>query len=254
MTTRRAPQPPAPQDADDRAWFLDVDGTLLEIAREPHLVTADADLLSLLVSLRETCGGAVALVSGRSLEQIDDIFGRFDIAAAGSHGLELRLPDGTVERHAGAVPAASLAVMEDLASRHGELLLERKPFSASLHYRRRPGLELQVLEAMEAALRRAGGGFRLLRGKMVVELLPLAADKGSAIRTFMENPPFRGRRPVFAGDDVTDEHGFAVVNAMRGTSVRVGGSAATAANWRLANVTALRAWLRAALAPAGNAP
>ena len=241
MTTRRAPHPPVPEDADGRAWFLDVDGTLLEIEREPHLVTADAELLSLLASLRATYGGAVALVSGRSLEQIDGIFGPFHIAAAGSHGLELRLPDGTIECRASTVPRASLTVMEHCASRHRELLLERKPYSASLHYRRRPELETQVMAAMEAALRLAGEEFRLLRGKMVVELLPLAADKGSAIRTFMEKPPFRGRRPVFAGDDVTDEHGFAVVNGMQGMSVRVGDSAATAATWRLANVTELRA-------------
>lgn len=249
MSARRPPRPPSPAAGDRWAWFLDIDGTLLEIAAEPHLVTADASLLALLAALREACGGAVALVSGRSLAQIDGIFGAFEIAAAGSHGLEQRLPDGSLRRLAGEVPAACVEHIEAFAHRREGLLVEHKPHSMSLHYRQRPELEAEVLRAMEEAHAWAGDAYRLLPGKMVVEFVPRAADKGAAIRSFMQEPPFAGRRPVFVGDDVTDEHGFAVVNEMGGMSVRIGDAAASGARWQLADVGELHDWLRSTLTP-----
>ncbi len=241
-------RPPSPDSADHHwAWFLDVDGTLLEIDSEPHLVTADRRLLVLLRQLNEKYGGALALISGRSLEQIDGIFGSFEVAAAGSHGLEQRFPDGSVTRKADALPRECVERVEAFAAGHDGLLVEHKPFSVSVHYRNRPELEDQVVAAMEAIQRETGDGFHLQRGKMVVEFLPDAADKGSAIRAFMEREPFHSRRPVFAGDDVTDEHGFAVVNELGGLSIRIGDAADSAAKWQLGNVSDLRTWLQSAL-------
>lgn len=246
--TTRMTRPPSPDSSDHHwAWFLDVDGTLLEIDREPQLVTADPRLLSLLRRLNEQYDGAVALISGRSLEQIDGIFGSFDIAAAGSHGLEQRFSDGSVTSRADALPRECVERVEAFAAGHDGLLVEHKPFSVSVHYRNRPDLEDEVLTAMDAMHRETGAGFHLQRGKMVIEFLPDAADKGSAIRVFMESAPFRGRRPVFAGDDATDEHGFAVVNELGGLSIRIGEAPDSAAKWQLGSVSDLRNWLQSAL-------
>jgi len=240
-------RPPPPHAADRHwAWFLDVDGTLLEIEAYPDLVTADARLLRLLQDLRSNYDGALALISGRSLDQLDRIFGALRLAAAASHGLQQRLADGTVLNKASEVPSGSLRRITELADRHPGLVVEQKPFSVGLHYRARPDLEATVLEAMEKIHSELDNGVRLMHGKMVVEILPAGANKGSAIRSFMQTRPFRGRLPVFVGDDVTDEYGFAVVNELGGLSIRVGSAAGSAAKWQLRNVADLRAWLRAA--------
>jgi trehalose 6-phosphate phosphatase len=240
-------RPPLPHTADRHwAWFLDVDGTLLDIEADPDLVTADARLLRLLDGLNRNYGGAVALVSGRSLAQLDRIFGAQQLAAAASHGLEQRWPDGTVLNRASAAPKDSARRVIQFAERHAGLVVEQKPFSIGLHYRARPELEGAVLDAMEKINAELDNGARLLRGKMVVELLPSVADKGSAIRSFMQACPFEGRLPVFIGDDVTDESGFAVVNEIGGMSIRVGDATGSAARWQLRNVADLRAWLQAA--------
>jgi trehalose 6-phosphate phosphatase len=243
----RMRRPPLPHTADRLwAWFLDVDGTLLEIEADPDLVTADARLRRLLQGLSSKYGGAVALVSGRSLEQLDRIFGGLTLAAAASHGLQQRLPDGTVLNRASGVPPGSLRRVTEFADRHPGLVVEQKPFSVGLHYRARPELEAAVLEAMEKIHSELDNDVRLMHGKMVVEIMPAGANKGSAIRSFMQASPFEGRLPVFVGDDVTDEYGFAVVNELGGMSIRVGSAAASAAKWQLKDVADLRAWLKAA--------
>jgi trehalose 6-phosphate phosphatase len=240
-------RPPLPH-TDDRhwAWFLDVDGTLLEIEAYPDLVTADARLLRLLQDLGSNYGGALALVSGRSLEQLDRIFGGLMIAAAASHGLQQRLPDGTVLNRASEVPPGSLRRITQFADRHPGLVVEQKPFSVGLHYRARPELEPAVLEAMEKIHAELDNDLRLMHGKMVVEIMPTGANKGSAIRSFMQTRPFEGRLPVFVGDDVTDEYGFAMVNELGGMSIRIGSAAGSAAKWQLRDVADVRAWLKAA--------
>ena len=242
------PRPPLPQTSGPRwAWFLDVDGTLLELAARPDRVTADARLISLLEDLGEAYGGAVALVSGRSLDQLDRIFRRYRLPAAASHGIERRLPDGTVKYRATEVPPGSLDRVTAFAARYPGLLVERKSFSVALHYRSRPELEDVVLETMEKIHAELDNDVKLMRGKMMVEILPASANKGNAIRSFMTTAPFEGRLPVFAGDDVTDEHGFDVVNELGGVSVRVGDAAGSAAKWQLRDVADLRSWLQAAV-------
>lgn len=241
-------RPPSPLGKAQRwAWFLDVDGTLLELEQHPDMVSADQRLLELLNGLNDCYDGAVALISGRSLEQIDSIFGALPIVTAASHGLEQRGPDGTVSQRGRPLPDAAREKVLSLAREHRGLVVEQKPHSVTLHYRARPELESTVLDVMESVRAGLDEGLRIQRGKMVAEILAGAADKGSAIRSFMEMPPFRGRRPVFAGDDVTDEAGFRVVNEMDGISIRIGESTTTAARWQLRDVAALRDWLRQAL-------
>ena len=248
-TATRVRRPPLPAGNDRQwAWFLDVDGTLLEIETRPDLVLADPRLLRLLQRLHQAYDGAVALVSGRSLLQLEAIFNPLALPAGASHGLELKLPDGSVRRAGHAVPAHYAERISAFAQRHNGLIFEQKPLSIGVHYRDRPELLQQLLALMEPACAELGAGFRLMHGKMVLELLPTAADKGRAIESFMELPPFAGRRPVFVGDDLTDEDGFAVVNALGGLSVRVGHAASSAARWQLSNVSDVRAWLRAAVA------
>ncbi len=191
--------------------------------------------------------GAVALISGRSLEQLNAIFDSLGIAAAASHGLELRPASGPITNLARAVPTLQSNRIAEFVASHPGLVMERKPFSIGVHYRARPELARDVRDHLGPIQAELKDDFKLQQGKMMVELLPLGADKGSAIRTFMGMSPFHGRRPVFLGDDVTDEHGFVAVNDMGGLSIRIGDSVETAATWRLANVAETRVWLRSAI-------
>lgn len=244
----RTSGPPLPEVGNRHwAWFLDVDGTLLEIARHPDMVSADRALLTLLKRLDRACDGAVALISGRSLKQLEAIFDPLTLTTGASHGLEMRLPGGKIRHLGRPIPEQAAARIAAFAAEHEGLLLERKTMSMSVHYRERPDLEDLVLETLQAIHEDMDNGFRLLRGKMVVEITPAAANKGSAIRTFMDMPPFAGRRPVFVGDDVTDEDGFVTVNEMGGISVRIGISPDSAARWHFSNTGELREWLHGAL-------
>ena len=247
-------RPPLPHPADCHwAWFLDVDGTLLELEADPELVRADERLLELLDLLSSNYGGAVALISGRSLDQLDRIFGHYKPAAAASHGLEQRLPDGHVLLRTSEITPDSVARVVEFAEQNPGIFVEQKPFSVGVHYRARPELESTVLEAMTKINAEVDIDSLLMRGKMVVELVPAVANKGSAIRSFMETAPFAGRRPVFIGDDVTDEYGFAVVNELGGMSIRVGSADGSAAEWQLKNVAELRGWLESAADAAEDA-
>jgi len=227
------------------ALFLDADGTLIELASTPDAVVVPASLKSLLKDLAERLDGALALVSGRSISTLDSLFAPTKVAAAGIHGCERREVDGTLHRPQ--IDATSFAAArEELAawaSRHPGTLLEDKGYALALHYRQAPALESAAFDATGKALQRLAGMHELQRGKFVFEIRPTGYSKGSAIEAFMHERPFRGRTPVFIGDDVTDEAGFVVVNQLGGISIRVGDVAATAAKHHLANVSAVRAWL-----------
>jgi trehalose 6-phosphate phosphatase len=227
------------------ALFLDVDGTLLDIAERPDQVDAHAGDRALVEGLQRAAGGALALISGRSLAQLDLMFSPLKLPAAGQHGYERRDVHGRRHRHR--FPVETLApAREELrafASRHPGLVLEDKGASLALHYRLAPQLEGAALEALRAAAAPLGGAVHTQGGKMVWELKPAGADKGIAVEEFMREAPFAGRRPVFLGDDITDENGFRVVNRLEGHSIKVG-AGETAARWHLPNPGAARAWLR----------
>ena len=243
MQTFAVPAPPVPSGPDAWALFLDFDGTLTEIADAPHLVDVDQRLPMLLSRLQEKLGGALALVSGRPLAKLDDLTG-IAFSGAGVHGLELRRPG---EREASR--AASLETervkpaLQALVQGQKGLFLEEKSAALALHYRAVPEAGSHLLDAVNQVIADFPE-LGLVRGKMVIEVKPKAANKGTAIRSFMAEAPFAGRTPVFAGDDVTDEDGFRAVNEMAGLSVKVG-EGESAATHRLAGVADVLAWLGA---------
>ncbi|HEV2547517.1 MAG TPA: trehalose-phosphatase [Stellaceae bacterium] len=247
-----------PAPSERWAIFLDLDGTLVGIAATPQAVQIEPELLALLERLRQCCGGALAVVSGRALADIDRLLTPLRLPAAGLHGRERRRADGTLLDSGG--PEAIIAPLRPLLAAYVEarpgLLLEDKGGSLALHYRLAPTYAASVCRLA----RRLAGEERLLRvifGRKVVEFQPRGSDKGAAIAAFLAEPPFAGRRPVYAGDDATDEDGFAVVNRLGGLSIKVLNgerrAPASAAQFQLRSVTALHRWLAAidrALAPA----
>ena len=228
----------------DAALFLDADGTLLEIAETPSAVRGDAAMRHLLKKLQVLLGGAVAVVSGRPIADIDRIFNIPGLFVAGLHGLEWRDAAGMVRRPDDLPPVSPLKDrIDSFAASCKGILVEDKQATIAVHYRHAPEAGDKTY-AFLADLIRDRDGLSLLHGKMVVEVKPSGIDKGSAIARFMAAVPFAGRRPVFAGDDVTDEMGFVTVNDLGGISVRIGNNTDTAARCRLPDVAALRRWLR----------
>ena len=233
-----------PPLGDNWALFLDIDGTLLEIAATPQAVhTARADT-HLIAALYEKTEGALALVSGRSLAKIDELFAPLKLPAAGQHGVERRDARGKVYRPS--VPPNVLARasqhIADFAARHAGLVFEHKGYSMALHYRLAPRLAGAAHAVVREAARTVGCGVEVQAGKMVAELKLAGHDKGRAIEAFMNEKPFAGRVPVFLGDDLTDEHGFRVVQRLGGIAIKIG-AGETVAPWRLLNPAAARAWL-----------
>ena len=232
-----------PTPSLDWGLFLDVDGTLVEIAESPDGVTLDPRLPPALDALSRKLGGAVALVSGRPITYLDTLFAPLHLPMAGLHGLERRCADGCIHP-ATVMPAIRTAAdaVRDFARGYPDLLVEDKEATVALHYRQALDLAQPVI-AFADALARDLDGVSVQKGKMVVEFRPTGANKGTAIETFMQKDPFRGRRPVFIGDDVTDEAGFAVVNRLQGHSIRVGDGERTEATFCIATVPKLLKWL-----------
>jgi trehalose 6-phosphate phosphatase len=230
------------------AWtlFLDIDGTLLDLAPRPELVVVPPDLPARLGRLADTLGGALALVSGRPLATIDRLF-PVGLDAVGTHGAEWRLGGQVGEvAPAGRVPLAAIArALEEPLRQLPGVWLEPKPKGLALHFRAAAALESQALRLARQAVRTLGSDYRLQAGKQVVEILPAQASKGAGIRRFLASPPYVGRTPIFVGDDLTDEDGFAAVNALGGISVRVGAGDGTQARHELAVPADLRHWLEA---------
>jgi len=255
------PQPPGrappPRLRADTALFLDIDGTLLELAPTPDGVRVDAGVTALLPALAGRLGGAVALITGRAMADADHLFSGLALPIAGQHGLERRSADGTLHRDV--PPLAALerlrGVLSQFAARHDGLFLEDKGATLALHYRQAPALASLVHRTLRAHMTAAlafESGWRLQPGKSILEIKPDGRDKGTAILEYMTEPPFAGRLPVFVGDDLTDEYGFAAVTSAGGWSVKVG-RGPTSAHFRLRDVTAVRAWL-AAMAHDGGKP
>jgi len=245
VSTRGA-LPPAPRV--DWAYFLDVDGTLIDIADTPDAVRVDTALLDLIARLHRASGGAVALVSGRALSFLEHRLDTLRLPLAGQHGLERRDATGRLWIHA-APPAAKCAIKEALApvlARHPGLLLEDKGLTLALHYRQVPQLAAYAQRLMTRLAQAADAGLEVQRGKRVAEVKPSGIDKGTAVAEYLAESPFRGRRPVFIGDDLNDEHGFAEVNKLDGISIKVG-TGDSCARFRLRDVAAVRRWLADAL-------
>jgi trehalose 6-phosphate phosphatase len=244
--TKRNIAPPAARI--EWAYFLDVDGTLIDIAESPDAVHVNQELLDLIARLYRISGGAMALVSGRAISDLENLLGRLTLPMAGQHGLERRDAAGRLWIHA-APPAAKHAIKEALAPilvRHPGLLLEDKGLTLALHYRKSPRLASYAHALMERLAREANAGLEVQRGKRVVEVKPSGVDKGTAVSEYLSESPFNGKLPVFIGDDLNDEHGFAEVNGMDGVSIKVG-KGNSCARYRLPDVAAVRRWLGDAL-------
>ncbi len=259
-----------PEWPDRPALFLDLDGTLLELAEEPGAVELSERLRRLLPLLKAATGGAVAFVSGRPMREIDSLLAPHRFALAGVHGNERRsngaagTPPVDVPRmdtrSTGAAPTETPHMttpandpgvldgvrreMHAFRVANPGVIVEDKEIGVALHYRKRGDLESSVLELAARLETSLPPGYELLRGSMVVEVKPSAMNKGAAVRAFMREPPFAERTPVFVGDDVTDEAAFEVVNSLGGVAVKVR-SGASAAPWRLPNVDAVLTWLEA---------
>ena len=225
--------------------FLDFDGTLVDLAESPGAIAVPRGLPPLLDRLSERLGGRVAVISGRSLDDLRTHLGGSAILLSGSHGAELHYADGRLVPVA-APPGLAAAREEARSFAAGDvrLLVEDKPAGIALHYRLAPDRAVEA-EAFAAALARRTG-LVLQRGNMVAELRPSGLDKGTAVRRLMAEPPFAGARPVFVGDDLTDEDAFAAAVALGGEGVLVGPARATAARWRLSGVDKVIEWLEAA--------
>lgn len=225
------------------AFFFDVDGTLAAIKPRPDEVSIPATVRATLQALSTLSHGAVALISGRPVEQLDQLAAPFYAPLAGVHGAERR--DATGELHRISLPDEVVTQLHEILSSSISnwpgTQLETKGMAFALHYRQAEQFQTQVLQLAESMVQR----FPMLAlqpGKCVVELKPKGIDKGAAIAAFMQEAPFAGRIPVFIGDDLTDEAGFRVVNAMNGLSVKVG-EGSSQARFRLKNVDEVYSWL-----------
>ncbi len=238
------PAPPLPGAEERWALFLDVDGTLLDFADQPDQVCVDTPLRSLLDELSTTLDGALALVSGRSLDDLDDLFGNPSWALVGLHGLEQRGTDG---RYRGVhIGAARRSLVRDIASTVAAGLpgvtMEDKGVAVALHCRTAPGQFPALRQSVEALLPRLPG-YEMQQGNLVIELKPEGMDKGKAVANLLSGWPFNGRLPVYVGDDLTDEHGFATANLESGLSIRVGMREPSLARFSLPEPAATRIWL-----------
>ncbi|MEE3624926.1 trehalose-phosphatase [Nitrospirillum sp. BR 11752] len=236
----------APTAGDRWALFLDIDGTLLEHHKDPTGVVVDDELRDLLANLDRQLDGALALISGRSLASIDTLFQPLRLRAGGLFGIELRLsPDEPAV--AAEEPPALAALAERAQAELGHapnIVIERKGPVLAIHTGPHPDSLEHITRLAKSALPGLPAGYRVVEGNVGVELLPAQALKGDAVHRFMATPPFQGRRPIFIGDDVPDEHAFESVHGLDGISVKVGRpEQATAALHALADVAAVRAWL-----------
>lgn len=238
------PPPPIPALEGRWALFLDVDGTLLELAPTPDAVKVPDGLIDLLMRLRIRLDGALALISGRRIETLDALFAPLQLPCAGLHGLEWRDSSGRELR--APIDQAALTAMRNAAQRLGDALpaveIEDKVYSIAFHFRRAK-LQQPALRASVEAIA-SNTGFTVQAGIDVYELKPPGTDKGSALSTLMRDTAFRHRLPIYIGDDLTDEHALAAARKFSGIGIQVGSLMPSAARFGLATPAAVLQWLQ----------
>jgi trehalose 6-phosphate phosphatase len=213
----------APNPKRNWALFLDIDGTLLDVAPRPDAVRVPATLAKVLAKTQAKLGGALAIASGRTLAEIDQLMSPLRLPCVAEHGAVIRFADGAV-----AVASADCAVPERWrielhAAAQGwkGVLIEEKSYSLAVHYRQAPEREAEVCEAVQAVAAQDPSRFEVLTCRMAFEIRRRGLTKAAAVERFMPTPPFAGRMPVFVGDDVTDEDGFRAAIAQGGLGLRV---------------------------------
>jgi trehalose 6-phosphate phosphatase len=236
-------QAQAPSPSLDWCLFLDVDGTLLELTDTPFDTHAGGDLKSLLRNVAERLDGALALVSGRSVEYLDALFAPLRLPSAGLHGVERRKASGAM--HGASFTDSQLdrarVALEGLVQAHAGTLLEDKGRTVAIHYRMAPHFEPELRAAVTAIAATLGGNYHVQSGSMMLEIKPRGFNKGVAVKAFLQEPPFSGRTPVYVGDDLTDLDGFRAVDEHGGVSIAVGDR--IQGQYRLQDPAAVRAWL-----------
>jgi trehalose 6-phosphate phosphatase len=237
-------RPPIPLRLDRHALFLDIDGTLIEHQAHPEAVKVDDDLRRRLAHAAEAFGGALAFVTGRSIEMVDRVFAPLLLPTAGLYGMEHRLAGMSAGP---ATEPADLAAIADALERQFHttegIYFERKGPVLAVHTRAAPAALPEVRAAAEKALSRLPAGYRIVVGHAGLEFLPIDALKSAAIERFLVSEPFAGRTPIFLGDDVSDEAGFEFVNQVGGISIRVRPTGSTAAEFSLPDVAAVHTWI-----------
>jgi len=242
----RGPQEGHPPLSADWCLVLDIDGTLLEHIDRPDQVVVDSALRNLIARLVKLLGGALALISGRAIEDVERRFAPLAVPVAGLHGVEHRDFHGVIRRHHMDEDAlrSARAHLQQTAAQHPGLFFEDKGLNLAMHYRTAPEAAPIAEAAIRAVARDLCLRFEIQKGKMVWEVKPSGYDKGTAIEEYLDDTPFTGRTPVFVGDDLTDEVGFELVNGRGGHSIKVG-PGKTRARWRLKDALAVRAFLLA---------
>lgn len=229
-------------DPAKTAFFLDVDGTLLGFKTDPGAVVADHSLRLVLRNLADASDGALALVSGRAIADLDRIMAPLVLPAGGTHGADLRFADGNREVMEGAALDGVRGLLKGFVRSRPGLTIEDKGAAIAVHFRNAPSRSDDVARFLEDAI--ADRALMVQHGNMVAEVKSSKSDKGTAITAFMRSRPFAGRTPFFVGDDLTDEHGFRVVNALGGISAKVGsGAHKTVARYALPDCAAVIALL-----------
>lgn len=231
-----------PSPKPDWALFLDIDGTLIEHADHPESVTIPQDLPSRLAAAQTALHGAVALISGRTIDWMDQRLAPARLAAAGQHGAEIRLaPD------APSVPipmpkwrAPLEAALKDAVGTWPGVYVEHKPLALAVHFRAVPQDGDAVMDEVARLARSFHEGVEFIRGRFVIEVREAGSDKGRAVRALMNTAVFTGRVPVFLGDDVTDEDGFRAARALGGIAVAVGPRHTEQADFRLSGPAEVR--------------
>ncbi|HZH51016.1 MAG TPA: trehalose-phosphatase [Microvirga sp.] len=229
------------RQGDNCALFLDFDGTLVDIVDRPDAVAVDPSLPGILTRLQERLGGALAIISGRPIEFLDSRFRPHVFDIAGLHGLEHRIGGRLAECDPDEHPRLRemVARLKEIVAPREGVLIEDKGCSVAIHWRLAPQEKDFALATATAAVEALGSDYRVQHGKAVAEILPAAAGKGKVIERFLQQEPYRGRLPVFVGDDLTDENGFRTVNAHGGLSIRIG-AGETIARERLGTPADLR--------------
>ena len=242
--TSPLPEPPPLRDLMAQgpvAVFLDFDGTLVELADEPDGIFVPEDLIDRLHDLRERLNGRLAIVTGRALDDLATHTGQCKLARAGSHGAYCLDEKGSqLTEEPNALPSEVVDALHDFAENHG-IRYEAKTHGGALHYRGDPQLEQEILDLAQSLS--DAHGLEVRRGKAIVELTEPGSHKGSAVHTFMGENGFEGARPIFIGDDLTDEDGFTGANECGGFGIAVGERESQAARYHLPDVAAVHAWL-----------
>jgi trehalose 6-phosphate phosphatase len=231
---------------DPRQWalFLDIDGTLLNVAPTPDAVKVPAGLVPVLDALNDGLDGAIAILTGRRIGDADRLLAPLKLIASGVHGTELRSePGGRIEELAPRIPSSIVQAMNNIAHLASGILVEQKGSGVAVHYRKAP-LARKALQSEVAAIIAASSYHLALReGRKVLEAVPSGFNKGTALKWLIERAPFKGRRPVMIGDDVGDECAFQVAEELGGLGLRVAGEHYSQARADFAGVANVLAWL-----------